>query len=154
MIKITDMHSTIYPSTVGHSPVPGDAAECSVPRALSHVKTAWCSADVQLPQQHRPQEGLQTPAGKWGSAVGLLSAIHTALAPSPGPCSSQEKWDVASFGEFWGTGTLRSFIVKCSIILTGTIKAGATVCDSSNERQPFMSFSTLTEHVLDRHTGN
>lgn len=49
-------------------------------------------------------------------------------------------------------GTLTSFTVKYPIILTGTIKAGPTVCDSSNERQLFMSFSALTEQVLGRHT--
>lgn len=101
------------------------------------------------------RRGCKTQQGNGvSSAVRLLSATHTALSPNPGPCSSQEKWDVASFGEFWGMETLRSFTVKCPIILTGTIKAGPRVCDSSNERQLFMSFSTLTEHVLGRHTCN
>lgn len=126
------MHSTMSPSIVGHSPVPGDATECSVPGPC-HM---WREPDAQLPQQHRPQEGLQTPAGKWGMFCCKTSlGHHTALSPNPGSCSSQEKWDTASFGEFWGTGTLRGFSVKCSIILTCSLKAGPTVCDSSNERQ-------------------
>lgn len=60
----------------------------------------WRQPDAQLPQQHRPQEGLQTPAGTWGMFCSKTSLCHhTTLSPNPGPRSSQEKW------EFWGTGT-------------------------------------------------
>lgn len=119
---------------MGHSPVPGDATECSVPR------TSGGAANPSREMGYVLQKDFSLPPH------------HTVSKPRTLQLSGEMKccklWGIL------GTETLRSSTVKCPIIPTCSIKAGPTVCDSSKERQPFMSLSTFTELVLDRHTWN
>lgn len=116
--------------------------------------TALCQGMLQNAQSLGPQEAAN-PSREMGYVLQKdfsLPPHHTVSKPRTLQLSGEMKCC-----KLWGildTETLRSSTVKCPIIPTCSIKAGPTVCDSSKERQPFMSLSTFTELVLDRHTWN